>query len=79
MELNGSATDGNRPRKATSKLTMWLATSFALLILYLTITTTLNVREITKLSDQLRALSVNVTALENDNHGHGESTNHLDK
>ncbi|CZR70177.1 uncharacterized protein PAC_20078 [Phialocephala subalpina] len=79
MEMYGSATDGNRPRKATSKLTIWLATSFALLVLYLTITTTLNVREITKLSDQLRALSVNVTALENDNHGHGESTNRLDK
>lgn len=79
MEMHGGIKDGNRPRKATSKLTIWLASSFALLMLYLTITTALNVREITKLSGQLRALRVNVTTLENDNHGHAESTDRLDK
>jgi hypothetical protein len=70
MDIYGSSSDRKDPRRPASKLIAWIGTSFILLMLCLTITTTLNVREISKLSKQLHALEMNITKLDNNNHGH---------
>lgn len=77
MDIYGSSSDRKDPRRPTSKLIAWIGTSFVLLMLYLTVTATLNVREISKLSKQLHALEMNITKLENDNHSHGILTDSL--
>lgn len=69
----------NRARKSKPKFDIWLAISTFLLLLYLTITTTLNVRDIKNLSQQLQDLKMNITRLENSNYGNNNSINYLDR
>lgn len=77
MDIYGSLSDRKDPRRPATKLIAWVGTSFVLLMLYLTVTTTLNVREISKLSKELHALEMNITTLDNNNHGHGITTDSL--